>query len=84
MEKNEVKKIEVVCSDCGKKFKTTQEWFDARNKDGKLPCRKCRFSKFPPKKEKPTNQEPSDEIKEQNNKVKNWNQFLNENQQPLS
>lgn len=50
----EIKKIEVECSDCGKKFKTTQEWFDKRNKDGKLPCRKCRFSKFPPKKEKPT------------------------------
>ena len=43
-EKEEVKKIEVVCSDCGKKFKTTQEWFDKRNKDGKLPCRKCRLS----------------------------------------
>jgi len=38
-------KIEVTCSECDKKFKTTQEWFDARNKDGKLPCRKCRTSK---------------------------------------
>jgi DNA-directed RNA polymerase subunit RPC12/RpoP len=50
----EVEKIEVVCCDCGKKFKTTKDWFDKKNKDGKLPCRKCRFSKFPPKKEKPT------------------------------
>ena len=45
-------KIEVTCCECGKKFKTTQEWFDKKSKDGKLPCRKCRFSKFPPKKEK--------------------------------
>jgi len=44
--------IEVICSECGKKFKTTQEWFDKKNKEGKLLCRKCRFSKFPPKKEK--------------------------------
>ena len=47
--KNENIKIEIVCCDCGKKFTTTQEWFDKRNKDGKLPCRKCRFSKLPQK-----------------------------------
>ena len=35
-------KIEVTC-ECGKKFNTTQEWFDARNVDGKLQCRKCRM-----------------------------------------
>lgn len=46
--------FEVTCCDCGHKFKTTQEWFDKKNKDGKLSCRKCRFSKFPPKKEIPT------------------------------
>jgi predicted SprT family Zn-dependent metalloprotease len=63
IEKNdkESTKIEVVCSDCGKKFKTTQAWFDVRNKDGKLPCRKCRFSKFPPKKEKPAEDKPAEE-----------------------
>ena len=48
--KNE--KIEVICGDCGKKFKTTQEWFDKKSKEGKLSCRKCRFAKFPPKKDK--------------------------------
>ena len=52
-EKVETTKIEVVCSECGKKFKTTQEWFDKRNKDGKLRCRKCRLSKWPSTKEKP-------------------------------
>ena len=34
-------KIEVTCCECGKKFKTTQEWFDKKSKDGKLPCPKC-------------------------------------------
>ena len=47
--------IEVTCYECGKTFKTSQEWFDKRNKEGKLPCRKCRFAKFPPKKEKIVN-----------------------------
>lgn len=53
-------KIQVTCCDCGKKFSTTQQWFDQRNKDGKLPCRKCRFSKFLPKKEKPVETNKND------------------------
>lgn len=40
-------KIEVECSDCNKKFKTTQEWFDQKNVDGKLKCRKCRIGNQP-------------------------------------
>jgi DNA-directed RNA polymerase subunit RPC12/RpoP len=55
---SDIPKIEVTCHECGKKFKTTQAWFDSRNKDGNLQCRKCRFSKFPPKKEKPLEEEP--------------------------
>ena len=41
--------LEIICSECGKKFKTTQEWFDKRNKDGKLICKKCKLAKFPKK-----------------------------------
>jgi DNA-directed RNA polymerase subunit RPC12/RpoP len=46
IEKVTEEKIEVICHECGKKFKTTQEWFDQKNVEGNLPCRKCRFSKF--------------------------------------
>jgi DNA-directed RNA polymerase subunit RPC12/RpoP len=43
--KDDKTKIEVECRDCGKKFTTTQAWFDQRNVNGKLPCRKCRTNK---------------------------------------
>jgi len=48
-----IPKIEVICKDCGKKFNTTQEWFDTHNKDGKLPCIKCRMGSTTIKKDTP-------------------------------
>ena len=37
-----LKTIIYICSECGKKYKTTQQSFDKRNKDSIMVCNNCK------------------------------------------